>query len=206
MYICFAEPKRQYGSFFNSAAAFVTRGKFCHVAIVFELHHEDNVVEHVECFIQRTNHPENDVVKLAKVENFEGWTCYRLQIDPTIEKEAYNYVCHRLQGMPYDRVGSIADFTFCWCFPMGYRTFSQSSKNKIYCSRLALVILQQCGLFLDQKSDAVSPNDLHRLIVNTKEIKCTEVTLYTSDIFNGKISEGCLIRVYTNEQKDLLLI
>lgn len=166
MLVCFAEPKAQFGSFFNAAAAWLTGGRFCHVAVVFEVQNPNGTREYSEVVVVKTGHEKDDVVKMCEVEDFDGWTCYRLTFsDPAIEKNCLNYVNENWVGKSYDKVGSVMDFTLCFCFPRGYRTLSTSESDvKTYCSRLVMRILQYCQEFTDHAPEKVSPNEIYKLI------------------------------------------
>jgi hypothetical protein len=120
MLICFAEAKAQFGSFFNAAAAWMTGGRFCHVAIVFEVQNPDGSWTFPEVAVVKTGDTEKDVVRLCEVEDFTGWTCYRLSFnDPSMERNCFAYVRDNWAGKPYDKIGSVMDFTFCFCCPQG---------------------------------------------------------------------------------------
>jgi hypothetical protein len=203
MFLCFAEPRNTYGGLLNRLAALFTGGSYCHVTVVFELPQKDGTFKYQECSIVRSNDERFNRVHLSEVENMDGWTCYRLQLQrPEYELEAYNYVCNHLLGVHYDNIGSIADFTFCWCFPRGYRSVV-GEIEKTYCSRLALEILHRTGQFLDHSSDKVSPNDLYKLIQRSKDrTACwTDVTPYAYAIFSRKYATSLVSYVYTKSQE-----
>lgn len=166
MLICFAEPVAQFGSFFNNAAAWLTGGRFCHVAIVFEIQNASGLWSFSEVVVVKTGHADLDVVRFCEVEDFTGWTCFRLTFnDHTVERHCFDYVKAKWEGKPYDKVGSVMDFTLFSCCPRGYRTLSSKDPdNKTYCSRLALRILQECGQFAEHSPEKVSPNEVYKMI------------------------------------------
>jgi hypothetical protein len=187
MFICFATPENQYNTYFNRLAACFTRGPFCHVAVVFELTQSDGSIRYEECSINRSGNFKKDVVTLSQVENFEGWTCFRLELeDPNCELEAYRWVATSLVGEHYDTRGSIVDVAFCCCLPGGYRTITRTDggNERTYCSRLAVDILKKVGQIDQRAPSNVSPNDIFKLFNNSRtKNKWTDVSKHVKEIF-----------------------
>jgi hypothetical protein len=204
MFLCFAEAEGVYATPLNRFAAFLTGGKFCHVAVVFELPQSDGTVKYVECSIVKCADERLNKVHLSEVEDMSGWTCFRLQLqNPVYELEAYNYVCKNLLGMSYDDIGSATDFTLFWCCPVG--TVIRTKNSKIYCSRLAMKILQRAGQFLEYSPGKISPNDLYKLIQKDKTACWTDVSNYATSIFTDNYQIQPAIYVYSSSSNQILL-
>jgi hypothetical protein len=204
MIVCFAEAKRRFATPFNALVAFLTGGKFCHVAIIFEMNENTDVFREVS--IVKTGNPDNDVVQITDVEDLTGWTCYRIILDdPNKETEAYDHVVRNMLGRKYDKTGSVADFALCCCFPQGYRSLyhSEDTDTKTYCSRLAMSILQYCGLFVDFNPEKVAPNTIYKMIKDDsyqKNARWQDVTTTIDHILhrNGENSDN------ENDKRQLL--
>lgn len=192
MFVCFAPPRGAYGSKFNRLIAWLTRGKFCHVAIVFECPLENGATAYVECSVVSTGPNNHDVVHFSEVEDMEGWTCFRLTLDnPACEIEAYNYVFHNLLKQVYSTADSIIEAGLC-CLPCIKETQVQRiAGEKTYCSKLAMEILHRVGQFLKHPTVGTSPNDIHRLIQSSKDQsgKWTDVTQYSGVIFKQNYAQ-----------------
>lgn len=202
MFLCFAEPTNAYGTLLNKVTAFITGGSYCHCAVVFELPQIDGSVKYVECSIVRCKDERFNKVHLSEVESFEGWSCWRLQLQRAeYEIEAYNYVVNNLLGQPYDNLGSIMDFTFCWCCPIGYRNINkkEGETEKTYCSRLAMDILHKVGQFLDHEPNKITPNGIFKLIQKSKDkTACwTDVSAHATAIFSKTFAFPPVSYVYS---------
>ena len=180
LYASFIRPEGIYNSFFNKAAAFVTKGDFCHSEFIFKWSEEElqEILKRVKGCSKLKYHKGDINVcvyviwgdkvryRILSDELPSNNPCdsfwrmpqndlIEVNTDWESEKNMFTWLMAQM-GAPYDKTGAVLSV-------VPWRAKS-SAYDKYFCSQLMCCALQRIGVMELYNPASVSPNDLYRVL------------------------------------------